>query len=149
MSNGEPLGAGNKILDVWLDSSLDSVDDAESRVLQIAEDVRFEEEDLHKLGMAVREAMVNAVVHGNRYNARKRVHLEVSQEDDRLRISITDEGEGFDPKSLPDPLAAENLLRQSGRGILLIQAFVDEFLIQPATPQGTRMTLVKYRGGKQ
>jgi serine/threonine-protein kinase RsbW len=149
MSNGEPLRAGNKILDVWLDSSLDSVDDAESRVLQIAGGVRFEEEDLHKLGMAVREAMVNAVVHGNRYNSRKRVHLEVSHNDDRLHIAITDEGEGFDPKSLPDPLAEENLLRQSGRGILLIQAFVDEFSITPATPQGTRMTLVKYRGGKQ
>lgn len=148
MSKGEPLGA-NKILDVWLDSSLDSVDDAESRVLQIAGDARFEEEDLHKLGMAVREAMVNAVVHGNKYNSRKRVHLEVSNDDDRLQIAITDEGAGFDPKSIPDPLAEENLLRQSGRGILLIQAFVDEFLITPATPQGTRMTLVKYRGGKQ
>jgi serine/threonine-protein kinase RsbW len=148
MSNGEPLGAGNKILDVWLDSSLDSVDAAESSVLEAAGDIGFDEEDLHRLGMAVREAMVNAVVHGNRYNSRKKVHLECTQIEDRLNVSITDQGEGFDPRAIPDPLAEENLLRQSGRGIMLIQAFVDEFSIKPGDPQGTRITLVKYRGGK-
>src|SRR5688572_6834803 len=132
MSNGEPLGAGNEILDLWLDSSLESVDAAEASVLQIAEAARFEKDELHQLGMAVREAMVNAVVHGNKYNARKKVHLEAAQSEGRLRVSITDQGSGFDPKSLPDPLAQENLLRQSGRGILLIQAFVDEFSIGPA-----------------
>jgi serine/threonine-protein kinase RsbW len=148
MSNGEPLGAGNKILDVWLDSSLDSVDAAESRVLEAAGDAGYEEEDLHRLGMAVREAMVNAVVHGNRYNSRKKVHLEITHNEDRLNVAITDEGEGFDPRSVPDPRADENLLRQSGRGILLIQAFVDEFSIGPGDPLGTRITLVKYRRGK-
>ncbi|MGH9631969.1 MAG: ATP-binding protein [Bryobacteraceae bacterium] len=129
-----------------LESTLESVDSAENLVLEAASRAGFEEEDLHKLGMAVREAMVNAVVHGNRYNARKKVHLAVEAESDRVVVRITDEGEGFEPEALPDPLAEENLLRQSGRGLLLIQAFVDEFEMQKAPPLGTEVRLVKYRG---
>jgi serine/threonine-protein kinase RsbW len=134
-------------LDTLLESTLDSVDEAESLVLQNATEAGFEEEDLHKLGMAVREAMVNAVVHGNRYNSNKKVHLAVEQFPDRLRITITDEGEGFERADLPDPLAEENLLRQSGRGLLLIQAFVDDYAIRTAPPLGTEVQLVKYKKG--
>ena len=65
-------------VDTLLDSTLDSVDSAEAAVLKVAEEVGFDEDDLHAIGMAVRESMVNAVVHGNRYNARKKVHLQVS-----------------------------------------------------------------------
>jgi len=92
----------------------------------------------------VREAAVNAVVHGNRYNARKKIHLAVSRTADRLTISIGDEGEGFQMNEIPDPLASENLLRQSGRGLLLIRAFVDEFELRPRQPRGSEVRLVKY-----
>lgn len=129
---------------MWLDSTLDSVDIAESEVLKIAEANGFGEEDLHKIGMAVRESMVNAVVHGNRYNVRKKVHFQVLKDADRLTIVVTDQGEGFEMSNLPDPLAEENLLRQSGRGILLIQAFMDEMQIHPADPKGTEVRMVKY-----
>jgi serine/threonine-protein kinase RsbW len=94
--------------------------------------------------MAVRESMVNAVVHGNRYNARKKVHLSITKAADKLTIVIADEGEGFDLTSLPDPLAEENLLRQSGRGLLLIRAFVDEFQVRRGEPHGTEVRMVKY-----
>lgn len=127
-----------------LDSNLDSVEVAEAAVLQDAEAVGFGEEELHQIGMAVREGMVNAVVHGNRYNARKKVHLSVTKASDRLTVVIADEGEGFDLTSLPNPLAEENLLRQSGRGLLLIQAFVDEFQVRRAQPGGTEVRMVKY-----
>ncbi len=127
-----------------LESTLDSVDEAENKVLQAAESAGFGEEDLHKIGMAVRECMVNAVVHGNRYNGRKKVFLGIDATADRLTIIIRDEGEGFDVNSLPDPLAEENLLRQSGRGLLLIQAFMDEFQIQRVEPKGTEVRMVKY-----
>src|SRR5579872_5294114 len=113
-----------------LDSNLDSVEVAETAVLKDAQAVGFDEDDLHQLGMAVRESMVNAVVHGNRYNSRKKVHVAVIRGHDRLTIIITDEGDGFDPNNVPNPLAEENLLRQSGRGLLLIQAFVDEFQVR-------------------
>ena len=130
--------------DALLDSTLDSVDEAEAKVLQAAEKAGFEEEDLHKIGMAVRECMVNAVVHGNRYSARKKVYVGIQAGAGRMTIIIRDQGEGFDVNSLPDPLAEENLLRQSGRGLLLIQAFMDEFQIQKAAPNGTEVRMVKY-----
>jgi serine/threonine-protein kinase RsbW len=132
-------------VDALLESSLESVDAAEAAVLKVAEEIGFDEDDLHAVGMAVRESMVNAVVHGNRYNARKKVHLEVFQAKDHVSIVIADEGEGFDLSQLPDPLAEENLLRQSGRGLLLIQAFVDEFQLQKNHPAGTEVRMVKYR----
>jgi serine/threonine-protein kinase RsbW len=127
-----------------LDSTLDSVEVAETAVLKDAQAIGFEEEELHQLGMAVRESMVNAVVHGNRYNARKKVHVSVIKAPDRLTIVITDEGDGFDPNCVPNPLDEENLLRQSGRGLLLIQAFVDEFHVRCVEPRGTEVRMVKY-----
>jgi serine/threonine-protein kinase RsbW len=139
-------GGGAKGVDTLLASTLDSVDLAEARVLEIAEQKGFQEDDLHKLGMAVREAMVNAVAHGNRYSAHKQVHLQVQAGPAELRIRITDQGEGFDVQAIPDPLAQENLLRQSGRGLLLIRAFVDELRIEPVQPNGTSLELVKYLG---
>src|SRR5688572_25347659 len=125
-----------------LESTLEIVYAAEDLVLQIAQEARFEEDHLHKIGMAVREAMVNAVVHGNRYNLKKKVHLRIGVQDDRLMVTIVDEGEGYEPTELPDPLAEENLLRQSGRGLLLIRAFVDEFTMRKAPPLGTEIRLV-------
>jgi serine/threonine-protein kinase RsbW len=135
-------GAVSRV-DTAMESTLETVDAAEALVLQIAENSGFEEEELHKIGMAVREAMVNAVVHGNRYNLKKKVHLNATVEGDQLTVMIGDEGEGFEPEELPDPLAEENLLRQSGRGLLLIKAFVDEFdMRKGAPPLGTEVKLV-------
>jgi serine/threonine-protein kinase RsbW len=131
-------------LEQLLDSTLDSVDDAEKIVRQTAAEVGFDEDDMHDLGMAVREAMVNAVVHGNRYNLKKKVRLNVQHNVDSISVVITDEGEGFERTALPDPLADENLLRQSGRGLLLMEAFVDEFEMKRVPPLGTQVKMVKY-----
>jgi serine/threonine-protein kinase RsbW len=141
MADQEGLEA--RTVDQLLDSTLDSVDTAEEAVLKEAQEIGFDEDDLHKIGMSVRECMVNAVVHGNRYNARKKVHLMIRRTADRLAILIQDEGEGFDMATLPDPLANENLLRHSGRGLLLIQAFMDEFHIRAREPKGTEVKMVK------
>jgi serine/threonine-protein kinase RsbW len=141
MADQEGLEA--RTVDQLLDSTLDSVDVAEEAVLKEAEELGFEEDDLHKIGMSVRECMVNAVVHGNRYNARKKVHVMIQRTSDRLAVVIQDEGDGFDMAELPDPLANENLLRHSGRGLLLIQAFMDEFQIRPREPKGTEVKMVK------
>jgi len=141
MADQEGLEA--RTVDQLLDSTLDSVDVAEEAVLKEAQEIGFDEDDLHKIGMSVRECMVNAVVHGNRYNARKKVHVMIQRTSDRLSIVIQDEGEGFDMAELPDPLANENLLRHSGRGLLLIQAFMDEFQIRSMEPKGTEVKMVK------
>jgi serine/threonine-protein kinase RsbW len=126
-----------------LESTLDSVDKAERMVMQAAAQLGFEEDDQHQIGMAVRECMVNAVVHGNRYNKNKHVHIEIGAERGQLSITIGDEGQGFDMASLPDPTAPENLLRQSGRGLLLIRAFMDDFDLHPRPGGGTEVVLKK------
>lgn len=127
-----------------LDSVLESVDSAEELALGVAQAAGFDEDELMKIGMAVRESMVNAVVHGNRYNANKKVAFSVHRSQNRYQITIADEGEGFDVESLPDPLAPENLMRTSGRGIFLMRSFMDEVQIRRRDPAGMEVTLVKY-----
>lgn len=126
-----------------LPSTLDSVDKAEELALQEAESFGMSEDDREQFGMAVRECMVNAVVHGNRYSSNKVVHLKVERTEEQLAVTIGDEGSGFDFASLPDPLAPENLMRQSGRGLLLIRAFVDEFDLHARPGGGTEVRMVK------
>jgi serine/threonine-protein kinase RsbW len=126
-----------------LESTLDSVDKAEELVMAAAAEAGFEEEEQNQIGMAVRECMVNAVVHGNRYNKNKKVHLDIEGTEESLVVTVGDEGAGFDINSLPDPLAPENLLRQSGRGILLIRSFMDEFDAHPRAGGGTEVRMVK------
>ena len=128
-----------------LESTLESVDSAEQIVIAEAQVLGLDEDDLYRVGIAIRECMVNAVVHGNRYNGRKKVHLKVVRAADRLTIVIGDEGDGFDPNAVPDPLAGENLLRGSGRGVMLMQSFMDEFQISQRQPQGTEVKMVKYK----
>lgn len=128
-----------------LESTLESVDHAEELVMRAARDMGFDEDQQHEIGISLRECMVNAVVHGNRYNARKKVHFSVCHTQERLEIVIGDEGEGFDAAELPDPLAEENLLRQSGRGVLMMRAFMDEFHVGPRRPSGTEVRMVKFK----
>lgn len=130
-----------------LESSLDSVDTAENLVMDAATKLGVEEEQRAQLGMAVRECMVNAVVHGNRYSKKKHVHLSIEAKQEQLQITIGDEGDGFDVSSLPDPTSPENLLRQSGRGLLLMRAFVDTFDLHPRSGGGTEVVLVKNVSG--
>ena len=126
-----------------LDSTLDSVDSAEELAVSVAQRAGLSEDDLMKIGLAVRESMVNAVMHGNRYSSEKKVHFVVAASADRFLVQIADEGTGFDFESLPDPLAPENLLRTSGRGIFLIRSFMDEFQMRRLESGGTEVTLVK------
>jgi serine/threonine-protein kinase RsbW len=138
-----PVDDQNEVLNREFESTLESVDTAESLVFSAAEQEGFDEDDLHKIGMAVRECMVNAVVHGNRYNVNKKVHVLVTAGKDFLKIRIADQGEGFELSEIPDPLAEENLMRHSGRGIFLIRAFMDEVHFRKLSPFGTEVTLVK------
>jgi len=141
---GKNTGGEAETVDQFLDSSLDSVDSAEQLVLHVARKAGFHEEDLHKIGMAVRESIVNAVVHGNQYSAHKKVRVSVSKGQDRLTVTISDQGTGFDLDALPDPLSEDNLLRNSGRGIFLIRAFMDELHVRRLSPAGTEVTMTKY-----
>jgi len=129
-----------------LDSTLESVNQAEETALKVAEQAGFTEEDATRISMAVREAAVNAVLHGNAYDPGKKVDLKFESVDEKLVITICDQGKGLDPNSLPDPLAPENLLKQSGRGIFLIRSFMDEVRIRTLDP-GTEITMIKHFHG--
>jgi serine/threonine-protein kinase RsbW len=129
--------------EVKLDSTLDSVDVAEEMVRHFAEENGFPEDDCHQIGMAVRESVVNAVVHGNCYSSQKKVTLALEAGRDRLTITVQDQGRGFDPGDVPDPLASENLLRKSGRGLFLIRAFMDELHLHRLGAEGMEVIMVK------
>ncbi len=131
------------LVDQRLESTLDSVDATEERVKSLCTELGFPEDEAYQLGYAVREAMVNAVVHGNGYSANKFVHFKLSRNSTSLCIQIEDEGQGFAPDQQADPLAEENLLNQSGRGIMIIRAFVDDFAIEHISTGGTRVSLRK------
>lgn len=126
-----------------LDSTLESVDKAEQATLELARESGFTDHDLDRIGMSVRECMVNAVVHGNRYNSHKKVELSLSRTPERFTIRIADQGEGFDLGDLPDPVVGDNLLRQSGRGIFLMKTFMDDLQVRRLQPAGTEVTLIK------
>src|SRR3954454_8020091 len=110
LDNGE-----KDLLDNRYPSTLESVDRAEVEILKAAAEAGFDEDEQHRIGMAVRECMVNAVVHGKRYNRNKQVRVSVAKGNDAFTIRITDQGEGFEPEEVPDPLHDNNLLRHSGR----------------------------------
>lgn len=138
----EPSGTEKKVSTV-LDSTLASVDQAEQAVLAAATKAGFTEDDLHWIGMSVRECMVNAVVHGNRYNAKKKVEFSITFTPEKMEVRIADQGEGFELNELADPLAEDNLMKASGRGIFLVRAFMDEFVIRRRSPEGTEVFLAK------
>jgi serine/threonine-protein kinase RsbW len=136
-----------------LDSTLETVDSAEQAATRIAAENGFDEDEVMQIAMAVREAAVNAVLHGNAYDPGKKVILDFERTAGDLVITIRDQGAGLDPNKIPDPLAPENLLKTSGRGIFLIRSFMDEVQIHP-TQTGTEIKLVKHvhgptAGGKE
>ena len=131
-----------------MESTLESVNKAEEMADQIAAQSGFDEDIRGGISMAVREAMINAVLHGNAYDPAKRVNLTFEQNNRELIITIGDEGRGLEPDEIPDPLAPENLMKQSGRGIFLIRAFMDEVRFRKLEP-GTEITLIKRIPGSE
>jgi len=136
-----------------LDSTLETVDRAEQTASRIASETGFDEDEVMQIAMAVREAAVNAVLHGNAYDPEKKVALEFERTTSDLVITIRDQGKGMDMARIPDPLAPENLLKTSGRGIFLIRSFMDDVQIHPSST-GTEIKLVKHvhgmtEGGKE
>lgn len=101
------------------------------------------EDDSHWIGIAVREAVANAIKHGNQEDPAKRVEIDFGLEGDEVVVRVADEGEGFDPGALPDPLSPENLLRPNGRGIFFMRRFMDDISYAFRPGGGTIVTLRK------
>jgi serine/threonine-protein kinase RsbW len=137
--------ADTSVIEVVYESDLKNVEAAEEIVQRVCTSLGFDEEEQHKIGMAVHESMINAIWHGNKNDPEKRVWLQFRIFDDRFEIRIRDQGAGFDISGIPHPLEPENLLRVSGRGIFLIRSFMDDFQVSRLPEGGTEVTMVKLR----
>ena len=112
------------------------VDDALARL-------GLDEDSRHWVGIAVREAVANAIKHGNQQDPDKEVEVELAIEGEHAIIRIEDCGSGFDPSQVGDPLAPENLLKPNGRGIFYMKSFMDDINYSPRPGGGTVVTLRK------
>ena len=101
------------------------------------------EEDRHWIGLAVREAVANAIKHGNGGDPEKQVEVEVRLEGDEVVVSVCDQGSGFDPGSVANPLLPENLLRPGGRGIFYMKSLMDRVEYRFGPRGGTEVVLRK------
>jgi len=122
---------------------MESVSEVEAVAEKVATQAGLDEDTSFHVTMAVREAAVNAVLHGNEYDPAKEITFTYENTGESLIFTLTDEGRGVDPEKLPDPRDPENLLRGTGRGIFLIRSFMDEVHFRQLHP-GTELTLVKH-----
>jgi serine/threonine-protein kinase RsbW len=123
---------------------LDLVQVLSDRMGQMA---AFDEDAIHWIGVAVRESVINAIKHGNREHPAKQVVIEFAftpvDDPTELVVSVTDEGEGFEPGAVADPLAPENILKSSGRGIFFMRSFMDDVQLNRAPAGGMEVRMVK------
>jgi serine/threonine-protein kinase RsbW len=107
----------------------------------------LDEDAIHWVGVAVRESVINAIKHGNRFDEAKFVTVEFAFEPAdapaQLVVSIRDQGEGFDVEEVADPLAPENLLKSSGRGIFFMRSFMDDISLRKPPEGGMEVRMVK------
>lgn len=125
-------------------SKYENIELVERVLNELCATARVEDEVAYWVGMAVREALANAIKHGNKLNPDKRVFVEISVvPETRLDVVVEDEGEGFDPDRVADPTVPTNLLRSSGRGVFYMRQFMDEVEFAPGERGGTRIRLGK------
>ena len=131
------------VVEVVLESDLKNVEVAEEIARRVSGTAGFGEDDQHKIDMAVHETLINAIWHGNKNDPSKSVWLRFEIFRDRLEIRVRDQGGGYDPTSVPDPLKDENILNASGRGLFLIRTFMDEYRVESQAGKGTEVILIK------
>ena len=113
----------------------------------LARGVGLDEDSMHWVSVAIRESVINAIKHGNRSDTAKHVFVEfqtgTTADVPELAIRIRDQGEGFDPEQVANPLDEENLLKSSGRGIFLIRNFMEDVQLRRAPEGGMEIRMVK------
>lgn len=137
--------ANSHSLKFTIDSDFDQGRHVQSQIIDRIEQSGFSEHNLFAVKLALEEALINAIKHGNKLDITKKVYVEATIDPTRAEIIIEDQGPGFDRKSVPDPTADENLCKCSGRGILLIEAYMTSV---KWSNHGRRVTLVKTNDGE-
>ncbi|MDQ3806345.1 MAG: ATP-binding protein [Acidobacteriota bacterium] len=126
-----------------LPSRLASIDEAAAGVTDAARRLGFSDEALYGIDLAVREAVTNAVLHGNRRDESVPVEVGVADAGSEMVVTVRDRGEGFDPSGVADPTSEENLLKASGRGILFMRTFMDDVRWEHHPAGGTVVRMTK------
>jgi serine/threonine-protein kinase RsbW len=139
-ANGQPA------IRLEFTSTVEMLDLVQVVVDHVGRGCGFDEESIHWVGVAIRESVINAIKHGNRNDSRKHVFVEFdssAEHDPSLVVCVRDQGEGFDPSTLADPLDPENLLKSGGRGVFLIRNFMDDVQLLRAPQGGMEIRMVK------
>jgi serine/threonine-protein kinase RsbW len=128
---------------LWMSSRYENIELAVAALAHVCRVRGVESDAEHWIGIALREAVANAVKHGNRLDASKRVWVSFEPDGEDLVMVVRDEGTGFDPEKVADPLAQENQLKTSGRGIFYMKSFMDSVAFGRAEGGGTVLTMRK------
>jgi len=138
---------GHVVVRLEFTSAFEMVDCVQVVADHVGRGVGLDDEAVHWMGVAIRESVINAIKHGNHGDAAKHVFVDFATiargEALELMIRVRDEGEGFDPESIADPLACENILKGSGRGIFLVKSFMDDVRLQRAPEGGMEICMTK------
>lgn len=124
-------------------SEMPYIDMAQDVAQKVLQNCRVVDDEIYWISLAVREAIINAMKHGNRFDPKKSVDLTMVFKGNHLKVSVADEGEGFDPEGVPNPLADENILKPSGRGIFYMRSFMDRVAIGRRPRRGMRIVMEK------
>jgi serine/threonine-protein kinase RsbW len=145
-SNGRRMARGGKLpLKFEIRSNFDEGREVQKRITDNVQRLGFDSHSQFAIKLALEEALINAIKHGNKLDPKKKVHVQAKVTPKQAEIVIEDEGTGFDRTCVPDPTADENLCKCSGRGILLIESFMDKV---QWTRGGRRVKLVKKNESK-
>lgn len=134
-----------EMTELELPSRIEAVNQAASAAAEFVKRLGLDEDAAFGIDMAVREAVTNAVLHGNRQDEAKTVGLIFKSLPDAIEITVRDRGEGFDPGSVPDPTDPQNIMKTSGRGILFMRTFMDEIKWSRHPEGGTLVQMTKKR----
>lgn len=130
-------------IDITISSRFENIELVQVIAEHLCENAGLDEDGAHWIGMAVREAVANAIKHGNRLDVRKKVNARFILRGADLEITIADEGEGFDPETIGDPLNPQNLMKTSGRGIFYMRTFMDAVHFSFNPGGGTSLIMTK------
>jgi len=125
-------------------SQVEYIEKVEGLTEKACAHAKFSEDERDSMAIAVTEAVNNAILHGNKKNPVKNVHVSITATTDAVRVVIRDEGDGFNPQKIDNPLEPQNLLKESGRGVFIVRSLMDEVSFD-FCQGGTEITLVKIR----
>jgi len=131
-------------MEIVLETLIESIALAEEVGMRVAAVAGFGEEDQYRIGLAVHEGVMNAFQYGNQQRRERKIHLTFELHEDKLVVHIVDQGAGFRIEDVPDPREDENVLEDSGRGVLLMKAFMDEVDVHSSESGGDKLVMAKH-----